>query len=368
METRIYSKTIISFISRLNIYAKNILQDEFKLKLNRKRFCYKNYNYPLIIVIFESDSKLGYFNSTKYTIGLNKALMYQAKSEVIKDILRHELLHYLTFINFGEDSLSLPHGEYFKMTAKMYNISKSVLLAASNINLLNNKIDNDFKSEKIISKVKKLFKLASSSNKFESEQATIKANQLLLQHNLQYLNTPSDFDETFYVKPILHVKRTSAKIHAISKILNLFMVYTVQSRNKNGVTLEVTGKKENTELAEYIGSFLDQELERLWKNAKEENQHLAGISHKTNFMRALANSYVKKMQIAQIKIASKKDLIVLHSQLDCYLNIAYKSLHDISRTSKFNQLASSCGTKAGKNLSINPALQNEIKKATLFLN
>ena len=240
----------------------------------------------------------------------------------------------------------------------------------------NEKKEGDLKAEKLVSKIQKLLSLAGSSNPHESEAATLKANELMINYNLERLRLTNheshENEETAYVKRILHGKKNSAKYHAIYDILLLFMVKPVFNYGKDGFYLEVIGEKSNVLIAEYIGSYLDNELERLWKKQKELTPHLKGLSMKNSFMRGVAKGYKEKMELSKRKLLEgDKNLILLEGSLQTKVNLVYPRLsHTTSQRGAGCQESEHQGKNSGKGLFIPRALSNKGKnqKHTLILN
>ena len=112
----LFSQTTISFLNRVKSYSKEILEDEMGLTFKRKRFLYQGFYIPIEFVVFEHTNLLGSFDYHSYRIGLNKSLMLSAKSKVIKNIIRHEIAHLITYIDHGP--LVDPHGLEFKNVCK----------------------------------------------------------------------------------------------------------------------------------------------------------------------------------------------------------------------------------------------------------
>ena len=120
--------------------------------------------------------------------------------------------------------------------------------------LASKKIDpqEEEKQSHILLKLKKLFALSSSDNAFEAELATVKANQLLLKHQIQYSELDSD---EFFVERILQGKRIQGKHYAISSILSEFKLMPVFNQGKGNFWLEVSGSKEEIEIGQYMVKF-----------------------------------------------------------------------------------------------------------------
>lgn len=361
----VFSNALHAFSLRLEKYFKDILIFETKLHVRKTRFEYQGFLYPIHVVTFESDTKLGFFDPETYQIGINKNLIYETKAKTLKDILRHEIAHYLCFLEYKEDGLN--HGENFKKTCEKYGFNSEVSKASMNPSLEYQKLEGDLEAEKIYQKIKNLLKLASSSNPHEASLATLKANQLLLKYNLSHADYFEQDSALFYVHRILSQKKKSAKLSAIYDIIKHFMVRPVLRYTKNEVCLEITGTKTNIDLSDYVATFLDREFEVLWKKEQINSPHLKGLKNKNAFFYGIAKGYDEKMQNIKHEIGpDTRALVVLEKKLDekvklFYRRLASSSSQNINRGEAFN-----LGNKAGKNLNINKAIHSNSK--TLLLN
>lgn len=356
---KIYTETTISFSKKCELFLKEIIESETELKLRKSRFEYNRYSYPIHIVIFTNSRNLGYFDPSTFQIGLHINLMYQVKDHVLKNILRHELAHYLCFIQTQD--IDAPHGEAFKKVCLTHGWNESVSKASMHIQTANDFVGN-LESERIIKKIKALLSLAQSDNKHEAELATLKANQLLLKYNLKSLSGEQSFE--LFVDTVYTAKRRNAKMSTIYEILKHFLVKPVFIHGHKQTSLEVSGSRENIELAQYITNFLDRELEILWKEAT----HLKGQRAKNSFFAGIAKGYDEKYVQLTTKFCAKeqKSLISLNQNLEHNVARVYKRLSSTSSTANTDRNAFSNGKEKGKNLTINTAIKNKAK--TFLLN
>ncbi len=348
---KIYSETTISFALKCEKILKEILVSEAKLKVGRSRFTFESHTYPIQIVIIESDTKYGYFDPHTYQVALNQALMIQAKEDVLKNILRHELAHYLSFISHRDQDS--PHGKYFQQTCLKYGWDKQVSKASLDMDLANQSMGN-LESEKVINRIKALLKLAESDNVHEANQATLKANQLLLKYNIKSLDAS---DRILCVDTVLTCKRRSSKMMAIYDILGHFLVKPIFIYGRDQVSIEVTGNYDNLELSKYVASYLDAEFERLWARQTE----LKGLKAKNSFFLGIAKGYDLKMKEMEASFdqGDSKALVLIKNQLDSNIKMVYKNL-SYSRSSRQNDnQAFNNGKIKGKNLTINSAIKNK---------
>jgi hypothetical protein len=362
----LHSKTISAFISRVRNDVRGIVNNEMKLKMEKSRILYKGILYPLNIVVFEDNTRLGYFDSRSYELGLSKKLMYQAKDEVLKNIIRHELAHFMCYLLLGPQIL---HGEEFHTACKSFGWGPEVYSAYANIAIENDKFsDSDEKTEKILARLKKLLALASSDNIHERELATLKANQLLLEHNLDLSKSRHDSNEEIvYVKRVVEATRKNAKHVAIYEILKTFFVSPVFNHGRGIFYLEVIGDITSVELADYVAHFLDTELDVLWKKTQKENPRLKGKSSKNSFFSGVAKGYIEKIEKQKSTLANGSELVALEKNIQQNLRIVYPRIgHSSLSSGMHNADAHNAGKLKGSNLSIKPAL-NSGNVSKLFL-
>ena len=348
---RIYSKSVETFLQRIHVYVREILENEFKVRVAKTRFHLSSgWNYPIFIVAIEDPQVLGRFDHEDYAIEINKCLMYKAEATVIKNILRHELAHYFFYIeNQNTHHLFSSHGSEFIKFCRRYGFGEEVYSASVDLRKENEVFKENVKSEKIIEKIQKLLSLAESDNPNEAELATVKANQLIVQHNLESIaNAPESRDEIEYVtKLVLKSPRWTPRLSAISGILKEFFVHPV----KTNIGLEITGIAANIKNGEYIAHFLEHKLKEVWYQHKREHPKL----REKAFMVALSSSYRFKLEASHSKV-SKKDrqaLVAMDKELDWATNSLYGGLRG-SANNFVNCVDSAIlGNKAGRDLQIN---------------
>lgn len=357
---RVYSSTIVSFLRRQESLVRNILSQEAGIKVYRSRFVYKDMLYPINIVCFEDQRRageLGYFKPEFFQIGINRVLM-TAGEDAIGSVLRHELAHYLTYLRYGDQVQD--HGKEYRQTCLELGWGEEVYSAKVSLEKIEN-LSKDNQDSKILSKIKKLLALGSSSSSHEAELATIKANQLLIKHNLESssLSNDSDNEEEFCVLSVATSKRVDAKLYALYDILPSFLVSPVISRGNKEACLEVVGTRLNVELADYVAKFLLFEFERLWKSAKNKNLKLKGIAAKNNFLRGLAKGLIKKLSSSQKGSASSKALVPLKNSLEKGVQMIYPRMSGCSVEGKLCSDSLAAGEKAGESISIHPGLSQK---------
>jgi hypothetical protein len=362
----IYSKKIIQFVRTIKIAAKEILSQEMGLKVVGDRFY--NYrqtsSYPLAIVIYNNKSMLGYFDAEFYEIGFHECLMHTSPT-ILRDLIRHELAHYLTFILHG--SHVQPHGSEFRDFCKRTGWGAEVY--QSTVCLEGAQPSPAQEESHVLRKVKKLLALSTSNNQNEAEQAMIKSQQLLLKHNLDFTSLNEEEEEKVFLKRILKQKKENAKMRAIGKILETFFVNTVYSRASGFTYLEIIGSAVNLEIAEYVAAFLDRELDKQWLDARKAYIHLKGMIAKNSFFEGIAKGYCLKIDSLKKDYGTETNhsLIVIAKKLNDAKAMVYSRLYTTRSQGHRCRFSSALGEKVGKQLNINPGLHQTAKRSDFYL-
>ncbi len=353
----IYDSTSLAFIQKTEQMVREILK-ECGLTVRRSRFLWKNYLYPIHVVVFEG-KEWGHFNAPYFQIALNRRLIWSAKDSVVRDILRHELAHYFTLLEFGPVPA---HGKEFHSICERFGFPDSVSAATMNLEVENESREGDIHSEKILEKVKKLLSLAQSSNAHEAEIATLKANALLLRHNLDYVEK----EESLYLDRLLVRTRKDDKLTAIYEILRHFIVRPVISMGKGTVCLEVTGTKTNVTLARYVAEFLERELDHQWDLARKE-YGLSGLRAKNSFFLGMARGFDEKMKGVKKEFseADQLALVKVEKNLEESIRVIYRRLGSVSSGRQTDHEAREAGKEKGRNLSIRHGVQGSSKNLYL---
>lgn len=329
----LYSNTILTFLKKVKKLAQTILTKEMGLKVGRSRLYYKTASYPLNFVVFDHPSRLGHFISSHYEIGINKLFLLE-KDEEIKNLLRHELAHYITFLEYGEKIPS--HGNEFRSICKRYGWPLEIAKAQI-------PIEKAVKNHRIAEKVQKLLSLSESHHKEEAESATLKAKELLLKYNL----SSHEAEEETVIKRIFEQKRGSTKLQAIAEILRTFFVYPIFNHGKNSLFLEIVGERVNVEVAEYVAHFLNTHFEELWK---KRGASLKGLGAKNAFFRGIAKGFLSKDIATPGVIPIEKNLIERVATI-------YPHLSHRRRTSHTSPHAEREGIRIGKHLKIREGIK-----------
>lgn len=330
--------------------AKEILSKECGFDVGRTRFTVGKIHWPLNLVCFEGDSRWAYFEHAFYQIALNARLVGKISDASLRDLLRHELAHYIVLIEGGDMS---PHGPHYQAVCARYHWPLEVSRASGDV-LGEDAAILDPQRDAMMEKVKKLLALASSSNAHESELATLKANQLILKHHLDRAGLAGNAEEPLCVFTVMTAPRKSAKMIAVYDILTHFMVRPLLHFGRSEVRLQAIGNRAQVQLAEYVAGFTERELERLWLQSGHK-----GLRAKNSFFSGIAKGYRAKLENTRkgFTVDEKAGLVKVEKDLGDRIR-QYMGGFGSSRSGQVVDAgAMASGVSAGKNLSIRPGVQ-----------
>lgn len=234
------------------------------------------------------------------SLSISLILIHNHTWEYVQEVLYHEMAHQYVeeVLGFLEER---PHGEAFRSVCLKHGIDSSATgCLASWLAKRKKSAFADSKNHRIIDKVNKLLALAQSTNAHEAESAMVKAQALLLKHNLSLLETQCERKYTH--KQIGRVGRRNPIRSIISAILSRFFfveaIWTFgydTHENRSGRVLEIYGTPENLEMAEYVYFYLQNMSELLWTEHKKQEQ-IKENRYRRTFIYGLLDGFYKKLE------------------------------------------------------------------------
>lgn len=348
-----HSEEISIFTKNLYRLSIDILDNTFHLRVRRKSFFQNGYFYPISIMCFQGRDA-GFFDPRSLTIGVNEKLL-STSEKTLKEVLTHEFLHYLCFIKYEEIFASLqPHGKEFQELGKSFGLGSEILSAHMEL-----KTDEEVKNKNRLKlKVQKLMSLSQSSNAHEAKLALLKANELILKHQLT-LSDPAQTTK-YYSKCIYSSKKSSALIRSLSTLLNLFMLKTIIWHKKGGVELLAFGSLESLELADYLLETIVNYIEVGFKE-KKKSHNLKGLKAKNQYIYGLTEGFIKKQKLSEEGLPSEEKALIinLREELEKNFYFAYPNSSRTYSQSDFDRKSYNLGKQDGKNLNINLPIKNK---------
>ena len=244
-------------------------------------------------------------------------------------------------------------------------------------------------NDTLISKIKKLLELGTSSNPHEAELALMKARELALRENID-LAAIELFKDT-KAEPIDKNEVSSGNRFSVCQkfcnwiLVNHFNVRVILTGSRySGRSITLVGKKTDLEIAKYVNGFLNQEFMRLWHKYRAETN--VRTQERGSFLygcyRGLDEKLLETKRAAEQdelgKVAAKMDkqieevkskyALMVISQGDRLKEATNKFFPKLTHSRTTIRVGSSSSLEAGRivgrNISLNRAISSNQKTLT----
>lgn len=252
--------------------------------------------------ITESGRQYGSWQAAPRIIRLSVNLITGHSWDVTCMVLKHEMAHQICAERFHEANAG--HGPLFQKACDLLGLPAPFRLAAGDLpdSAAASRPTNQQteKGRVFIRRIGKLLALAGSTNEHEAALAMKKASQLMTRHNLQQVQdkTQSGFRSLIINSGSKRLEAWQQKICAI--LLRFFYVKVVTASlynpllNTQHKTIELFGRQENVEIAEYCYAFLAGQLRSLWQQNRARIGG-AGIRARNSYYLGLLQGFYDKL-------------------------------------------------------------------------
>lgn len=259
-----------------------------------------------VFAITEATTRYGSWHAATRTIGISSRLITGHSWDITCQILKHEMAHQICSELFGDNDGG--HGPAFQGACDLLGLPAPYRLAAGDLpeSVTPDPAKNQQteKGRQFIRRLGKLLALAGSNNEHEAAMAMEKASQLMTRHNLQQLleETQSGFTSLIINT---HSQRLETWQHTICSILvGFFHVKVVTAslyaplQDCQHKTIEIFGRQENVEIAEYAYAFLAGQLASLWQQNRARVGG-KGIRARNSYYLGLLRGFYDKLEAQQ---------------------------------------------------------------------
>jgi len=326
---------------------------------------------PLIRVM-DFTSRWGHWDADTRTLALASRLITDNSWAHVLEIFKHELAH-----QYVDEVLGLfdQHGMHFKHACEKLGVEawaqKAEVHSADLLSTLSKPVPNP-EQEALFRKIERLLALARSSNEHEAVAAMNKVSELHEKYHLAQLKT--DQLEEFTTVVIDHKLRRLPSFHGIlSSILTSYFSVRVifstlydKEKLSEFKVIEILGRVDDVQLAEYVYWFLFNTMDILWSHYQEQTKS-RGLAAKNSYYLGVLNGFETKMKESkksrstQTHLASQeKSLIALgEKRLDEYAHYKHPRLHTVRSTQTGrNSKIFQDGIAKGKELTIHSGIKD----------
>lgn len=231
-------------------------------------------------------------------------------------------------------------------------------------------------NKELMKRIKKLLALASSPNKHEAESAALKAQELMLKHNLNMQSIKADC-EYINIEGGDHEARISTEASAVSNILikhffvrcyfdKQFQGYTNSGKRRYVTQLRIVGTESNIEVAKYVHDYLMHTFKALWNDYKKLNK--ADIKLRKGFIWGLFHGLNEKLSEQKKKVENEMGLVVVPDHgLTRFMNSTLNLKSGRRDTFSNNMGAFNAGKERGRNINIARGLDNDSSNSGRYI-
>ncbi len=325
-----------------------------------------------IFRLYDYKGKLGSWHYDRNEIGVSRHLVMNHSWDAVVEVLVHEIAHQvadMVFHAFGET----PHGPSFQEACRLLRANPR---ASGSFPPLDDRIANKsaHAEDKILVRVKKLMALAESRNRHEAEAAMAKAHKLIAKYNIDLIErqTSRNYHTIFVGRPALRHFREEYKLcHLLLDhyfVRGIWVPAYVVAKGKMGRVMEISGTRENLQIASYVYDFVKNYIDSRWRiynKAQKLNRY-----RKTDFAVGVIDGFRAKLdQQAQDPDLNETTALqkIDDPNLKAYYHYRYPRIQSFSRTvPNADAQVIKDGVRVGKKMVISKGISEHKKGVRLI--
>lgn len=336
-----------------------------------------NYQVQLRTPIFElsaGQKQLGCWLPEQRILRISEHLIVSSSWDVVLMVLKHEMAHQVCSEYFG-----LPHeghGKAFQKACQMLGVPAPYNRATGDLPEIlaePSGCEQTEEGRKIIQRVNKLLRLASSDNEHEAALAMERATELLYRHNLAMANLDERSDCVRLLIQTGKKQIPTWRKNICCILMDYFFVEVVFSsfydaqRQDSYKALVLLGRAENVPVAEHCYHFLEQQLAVLWEKNRHRFQgntrtaknsyYLGLLDGFTQKLTEQAEKVFRKHQDGKREVATGELMISKDNQLQDFVSFHFPRLRTTKNNAvKLNKDSYEDAIVAGKKIVLHQSL------------
>ncbi len=303
------------------------------------------------IELSDASSRLGRWIRGARRLEIGRTLLGQHGWGVLVEVLKHEMAHQFVDEVLGAVDESA-HGPSFRRVCEERGFDARAAGIPSSA---------DGAHAPVLDRIAKLLALAGSANEHEAQAAMKAAQRLMLKHNLEEVTRgPSEAVSFRHLGSptgrVSEAERVLANILSEHFFVDAIWVPIWRVREgKRGSVLEIVGRLENLEMAEYVYSYLRTTSERLWGDHKKRHR-ISGNRDRRAYLAGVMAGF--RAQLAdQARSHEKEGLVwVGDTAVSDYFRQRHPHVRWTRHVSSRNTTAHRQGVEAGKRIVLHRAV------------
>lgn len=240
-----------------------------------------------------SRSRLGCWDPWLRTIEISEPLLLERGWSAAIGVLEHEMAHQFVHEQLGGEH-EPPHGPLFRKVCEERGIDARAAGEPA----------SGGAAHPVLDRIRKLLSLAQSPNPHEAQSAARMAQRLMLRHNIDQLG--AERSDGYTSRRLgRSTGRTTEAERLLGSILQdhffVDVIWVHSYRPADGVhgrIMEVCGRRENVEIADYVFSFVTGTADRLWHEHRSRNR-IRGNANRRAYLAGVMAGF--RDQLAQQK-------------------------------------------------------------------
>jgi hypothetical protein len=296
------------------------------------------------IELTDSTTRLGAWVRPHRRLQISRKLLVAHGWGAVVEVLKHEMAHQYVDEVLALDTESA-HGPSFRRVCEERGFDARAFGVPS---------PSDAASAPVLERIAKLLALAGSPNEHEAQAAMNAAQRLMLKYNI---------DEAYRsdrVTSFRHLGNPSGRISEAERILATilsehFFIDAIwvpvwrSLEGRRGSVLEICGRLENLDMAEYVYAFLTRTAERLWNEHKKMHGIRSNQARRA-FLAGVMSGFRSKLEHHADENANEGLVWVGDAQVEQYFKQRHPRVRWTRHSSTRGSAAHRDGAEAGRRI------------------
>ena len=298
------------------------------------------------IELADTVSRLGQWDREGRRLELSRSLLVRLGWGALVEVLKHEMAHQYTDEILGATD-EAAHGPTFRAVCEARGFDARAAGSPGG--------GEPSHYAPILQRIAKLLSLAESSNEHEAQAAMNAAQRLMLKHNIQEVTRGTTDACSFR-----HVGRPTGRVSEAERLLasilsEHFFVDSIwvpvwrSEEGRRGSVLEICGRLENLEMAEYVHTFLLNTASRLWQEHRRASR-LPGNRDRRAYVAGVVAGFKKQLEEQARRQAEEGLVWVGDAEIGRYFRGRHPHVRWTRHVSSRNSRAHQSGIEAGRRI------------------